>query len=111
MGRWSELSDVMGCQLALRPIWLLVMVRSGEDVGPLEGILVGLSSLITMSVELSSAPTISAPRSAATVSVVEEYHRSSWALKSPIIRMSSVELKRAPKSGRYPDGHEADGGI
>ena len=87
------------------------MVRSGDVIGPLEGILVGLSWFTTISVEVSSASTILAPRSVATVSVVEEYHRSSWALKSPIIRMSSVELKRAPKSGRYPDGHEVGGGI
>ena len=90
---------------------MLVMVRSGDEVGPLEGILVGLSWFSTISVEPSSASTIFSPRSAATVSVVEEYHRSSWALKSPIMRMSSVGLKRVPKSGRYPGGQEVDGGI
>ena len=87
------------------------MVRSGEEVGPLEGILVGLSSLSTISSELSSASTIFSPRSAATASVVEEYHKSSWALKSPIIKMSSVGLRRVPKSGRYPVGQELDGGM
>ena len=35
----------------------------------------------------------------------------SWALKSPMTRVSSVELKRESKSGRYPDGQEEDGGI
>ena len=77
MGRWSELSVVMGSQLDLRPMCALVMVMSGEEVGPLEGILVGLSWLITISVELSRASTIFAPLSMAAASVVEEYQRPS----------------------------------
>ena len=76
------------------------MVRSGDEGRPLQGILVGLSSLRTVSVELSRASTAFAPRIAAAASVVEEYQSSSWALKSPIIRMSAVGLNRVWKSGR-----------
>ena len=86
-------------------------MRSGDEFGPLEGTLVGLSWFSTISDELPSASTTLAPRSAAAVSVVEEYHRLSWALKTPIMSMSSVGLKRVSKSGKYPIGHEEDGGI
>ena len=111
MGRWSEFRVVIGCQLEFRPMCALVMVRSGEEGGPLEGILVGQSWLMTIRVELARASTILVPLSAAAASEVEEYQRSSWALKSPMTRVSSVELKRESKSGRYPDGQEEDGGI
>ena len=67
----------MGSQLELRPMCALVMVMSGEEVGPLEGILVGLSWFITISVELSRASTIFAPLSMAAASVVMEYQRPS----------------------------------
>ena len=99
MGRWSEFRVVIGCQSESRPMCALVIVRSGEEGGPLEGILVGLSWLMTISVEPAKASTILAPRSAAAVSEVEECQRSSWALKSPMIRVSSVEPKRESKSG------------
>ena len=70
------------------------MVMSGEDDVPLEGILVGLSWFITIKWLVSRALTMFAPRAAALSSRVEECHRSSCALKSPIIRTSSVVLKR-----------------
>ena len=66
----------MGTQLALRPIVELVMVISGEEVGPLDGTLVGLFWFITTNVVLYSASTIFAPRVAAVISSVE-YHRTS----------------------------------
>ena len=82
------------------------MVRSGDEGKPLHGILVGLSSLRTISVELSRASTAFAPRKTAAASVVDVYQSSSWALKSPIIRMSSVGLNKVWKSGRYDGGQE-----
>ena len=101
---------VLGTQLALIPRWELVMVRSGEEVGPLEGILVGLSWFITIKSLFSNASTMLTPLLAAASSAVEEYQRASWALKSPIIRVSPVALKREVKLGWYP-GHEAAGGM
>ena len=65
----------------------------------LVGILVGWSWFNTTSVEFSSASTTLSPRAAAARSVVEEYQRSLWALKYPIIRMSSDGLKIVSKSG------------
>ena len=90
IGKWSELRVVMGTQLALTPRWELVMVISGEDVGPLDGTLVELFRFITTYVVLSSAPTMSTPWVAVAPLSVEEYNRASWALKSPIIWTSSV---------------------
>ena len=75
----------MGTQLALIPRWELVMVISGEDVGPLDGTPVGLFWFITTNVVLFSASTMFAPREAAASSSVEEHHRASWALKPSII--------------------------
>ena len=53
---------ITGTQLECRPRWEFVMVRSGEEQGPLEGFLVGLSRLMVMSRELSNASTMVAPR-------------------------------------------------
>ena len=61
------------------------MVISGEDVRPLHGTLVGRFGFITTNVVLSSASTMFAPRLAVPASSVEKYHRTSWALKSPIM--------------------------
>ena len=66
----------------------LVIFRSGDDDGPFRGFLVGESWLITISVELSRALTISAPRFSAVSSWVKEYHEAHCALKSPITRIS-----------------------
>ena len=43
MGRGSELRVVFDCQFALMPRCEFVIVRSGEEVGPLRGILFGVS--------------------------------------------------------------------
>ena len=88
MGRWSEFRVVFGCQFALMPRCEFVIVRSGEEVGPFRGILVGVSWLIIISEVFSSALTISAPRVAALSSRVEEYQEASCALKSPIMMIS-----------------------
>ena len=80
----------MGTQLALRPRWEFVMARSGDDVGPLRGTLVGLFWFITINAVISIASTIFAPQLAAAASSVEEYQRASLALKSPIISTSPV---------------------
>ena len=66
------------------------MVRSGNESGPAEGILVGLSWFKTISVEFSIASTLLVPQFLAPSSRVEENHVSSWALKSPMIRMLPV---------------------
>ena len=53
---------VTGTQRECKPGWELVMMRFGEEQGPLKGILEGLSRLILKSCELSNASTIFAPR-------------------------------------------------
>ena len=66
------------------------MVISGEDGGPLDGTLVGIFWFITTNPVLFSVSTMSAPLVAAAPSLVEQYLRASWALKSPIISTSPV---------------------
>ena len=65
-----------------------MIVRSGDDEGPLEGFIVGESWLITINVELSRTLTIYTPWFAALSSRVKDYYEASCAMKSPIIRMS-----------------------
>ena len=93
IGRWSEFKVVLVSQLESMPKWELVIVISGEDGSPLEGTLVGLSWFITINWLVSRALLMLAPRVAALSSRVEENQRSSCALKSPIMRTSSVVLK------------------
>ena len=77
-------------------------MRSGVEFGPLGGILDGLSWLLTINSLFSKASTMLAPLLAAVSSAVVEYQSASCALKSSIIRVSPVALKRKPKLGRYP---------
>ena len=67
MGRWSEFRVVFGCQFSLVPRCEFVIVKSGEEVGPFRGILVGVSWLVIIVEVSSSALTISAHHSHITI--------------------------------------------
>ena len=91
---------------------MLVMVRSVDNFRPFDG----HYCLAVFIIEQHKRGALwclmtSALLCAATVSVMEEYHKLLWSSKSPIIRMSSVELKKLPKLGRYPGGQEEDSGM
>ena len=66
MGRWSELSLVMGDQTASAARWALVKARSGEVQGPPVGFRVGLSPFRRHSGLAERDSSIEAPRAAAS---------------------------------------------
>ena len=63
---------MMGFQFALIAIWALVMVRSGEVLGPFLGRHVGLSLLMVVRVLSVKASMMSLPRSSAALQEVLE---------------------------------------
>ena len=75
------------------------MERSGEDLGPWEGSLVGESSLRRPNWLPLMASNRASPRILEAWQEVEEYQAGSWALKSLRIRQSLGWLKRRVKSG------------
>ena len=99
MGRWSELRVVKVCQLRIVERWAEQMDKSGEDLGPLVGSLVGEFSLRILNWLPLRASRRASPRFLEDWQVVEEYQAGSWALKSPRIRQSLVWLKSLEKSG------------
>ena len=78
--------------------WALAKVKSGDVFGPFEGTLVGLSPFSSCISPSKQSSMILAPLAAALLSEVEENQAASWALKSPIIRVSSVEEKSGSRS-------------
>ena len=100
MGTWSELRVVTVCHVWARARWAETRERSGEVSGPFEGRLVGDSSLRRQRLESLMASTNAAPRADPELSEVEEYQASSWALKSPRMKVSLlVSLSSRVKSG------------
>ena len=84
IGRWSELKLVLVSQEVYGRRERLAMEKSGDEGCPFVGSLVGLSSFITPKPEF---PILSANK-LPLVSLSCEYHRASWALKSPNMRAS-----------------------
>jgi hypothetical protein len=79
--------------------WAEQMDKSGEDLGPLVGSLVGEFSLRILIWLPFKASRRASPRALEDWQEVEEYQAGSWALKSPRIRQSFSWLKSLGKSG------------
>ena len=75
------------------------MVKSGDEVGPVLGTRVGESSFRRTSVLLFNVSRIDSPLAAALGAPVCENHAGLWALKSPMIKISSCVEKRSRKFG------------
>ena len=102
MGKWSEDSvlSVAQSRSSARFLPRLAKERSGEEHGPLEGTLVGVSKLSKQRALLLMPELMTSPRAAARLSPVNECQSEWWALKSPMMR-ASVELSanRSERSG------------
>ena len=107
MGRWSELSVVRVDQEAVMAMSAVEIEMSGEDGVPLVGTLVGVFVLRAMEEDCVIWSEMSAPRE----SDREENQRSSWALKSPKIRVVEVGMRRCDMFGLKEVGQEGAGGM
>ena len=87
------------------------IVRSGDEQGPVLGTRVGESSFNRARVLSFSVLRMDSPLAAARGAPVQENHAGLWALKSPIIKMSSCVEKRLRKFGSYWAGQELSDGI
>ena len=83
IGRWSEFRVVIGLQREPTVRCGEAIERSGEELGPVRGILVGSSSLRRARSLLFRRFAIKVPREHAWLSAVWENQEGSWALKSP----------------------------
>jgi hypothetical protein len=111
IGRWSELSVVYVRQSSIGAMCAEHKERSGDVLGPLEGVLVGVFSLRRHRLLPFKASISSSPRAAAAWSDVEENQAGLWALKSPVIKVSFVTSKSLGKLGEKPGGQEEGGGM
>ena len=99
MGRWSEFRVFLGSHLAPLARWAVANVMSGDEGVPLDGTLVGVSVLRDCIGLSTHSSAIFAPLVSALLFEVVEYHAGSCALKSPMIRVSSVVVKRGARLG------------
>jgi len=108
IGRWSELSVVWVSQWVERAKSGDERLMSGDVGGWLGGRRVGVSVLRVQYVDCEIWVERSAPR----VSVIEEYQRGSWALKSPRINVGLLgAISRWLMDGWESVGHDEVGGM
>ena len=107
IGRWSELSVVRVDQEAVMALSGVEIEMSGEVGVAFVGTLVGVFVLRAMEVDCVIWSDMSEPRE----SDRDEYQRSSWALRSPKIRVVEVDWRRLDMFGLNEGGHEGGGGM
>ena len=87
-------------------------MKSGDELGPLFGTLVGESSLRRARLLVLRRSIMVFPREIAWSSPVRENHTLFWASKSPMMIMSSSwEQRRVLRLGLYPVGQQETRGT